>query len=218
MTILAPSFQTAIPDARYARGVTAGSLAELIGLGSRGVRWRQVLVIVIGIWLTDTASSGGLFVGLGVLEQAVRPVMFVAAAITAIRSFQGGLAVALFTGAAYSALNTAIVVASSSGTPIYGGPENWLLRVAISSFAWAALTMLALAYAVAGRSRWLRMAAALFIAGIAQRVVFVIVYDLGMDIDQMFFAIASDLVRRLVVVVGWTATFWLGLKSVRGTP
>jgi hypothetical protein len=217
MTTVAPSLYGATPDARYARGVTSGSLAELVGLGPRGVRWRQVAVIVIGIWLTGNASlleatiTGGVLGGFNILGSIFWPVAFVVSAITAVRSFQGALAVALFTGVAYSLLNTAIVFATRDSA--IGGSTLWF-PFAVSSFTWAGFRMLALAFAVAGQSRWLRMAGALVVAGIAQTFVTAFLYGQIFDVEQLVQAVAVDIVMRVVAAAGWTLTFWLGLRLV----
>ncbi len=59
----------ATPDLRYARGVQAGNLAELFGLSTSGVRWGQVVVVVIGTWLSGNAFTRRFFrPGNGILD------------------------------------------------------------------------------------------------------------------------------------------------------
>jgi sec-independent protein translocase protein TatA len=103
----------AIPDWRYAHGVQAGAIAELFGLGINRIRRRQVVVVVIGTWLSGNASRlqnvgiENLSVQ-NVVVMTVWPIIFVFCAITAIRSFQSGVAVAVSTGPLHSLLFTSV--------------------------------------------------------------------------------------------------------------
>ena len=99
----------------------------------------------------------------------VWPAIFVFSAITAIRSFQGGPSVAVFTGALHSLLFTSVLTLGAD-TGFSPDTEYWirLIRLAASSFIWPVTTLFALEFAVAGTNRWVRLACALFVASLIE--------------------------------------------------
>lgn len=201
----------ASPDWRYASGFRTGAVAELFGLGTRGLRWPQVLVIVVGTSLSNGVSSfvtGSLPGTVSLFLLIVSPATFVFAAITAARSFQSGPIVALFTGAMYSLLYTAL----RFGAHRYSdrGIDYWI-QSAGHAFIWPALTMLALEFAVSGRSRWIRMAFALFVALLVEDYVLVGMYS-GHWSPGPFVEVEAG--GPVVTMIGsaliWTLAFWIG--------
>jgi hypothetical protein len=203
----------ASPGRRYERGVWTGTLAELFGLGINGIRWRQVTVVVIGTWLSDsvfTLPQSLNLEGLSpqhVILMTLWPMIFVFSAVTAIRSFQSGLAIAVVTGALYSLLYTSIrFVAFKSDALSFEMTSFWIHSVA-ASFIWPALTMFALEFAASGIRRWTRMLCGLFVASVVELYMSAGIYRGTWDPQEL----ASQLVRLGISALIWTAAFWIGL-------
>ena len=179
----------ATPDPRYALGVQAGTLSELFGLGTTGIRWRQVVIVVVGTWVSgnvDTLQQPGFSPsGTDLLLMTLWPVVFVFAAITAIRSFQNGLAVAIGTGALHSLLFTSVRFALLQSEFTTPGAGEWV-RGAIASVAWPLLDMLALEFASSGRWRWIRMVGGLFVAAVSDAYVNSVLYGSAGSWTQPF--------------------------------
>jgi len=219
-----PASNAAVPDPRYATSVSNGALAELFGLGPSGARWGQVTVIVIGTWIAGTST---LLLALAetvagtsnthptnVLIGFASALSFVFSAITAIRSFQGGLYIAVASALFYSAFATALRIATApdiSGVP----SENWL-RSGAGAFSWMTLTMCALQFAVAesGLQRWVRMAGGLYVAALVQSVIVAAMYFDILGSDQMLSYLFVASMGQMMSPILWTAAFWFGLTKV----
>lgn len=202
----------ASPDRRYERGVWTGTLAELFGLGINGIRWRQVTVLVIGTWLSDSAFtlqrvSLESLSPQHVILMTLWPMIFVFSAMTAIRSFQSGLAVAAVTGAMYSLLFTSIRFVAFKSDALSFEPAAYWIRSAAASFIWPTLTMFALEFAASGIRRWTRMLCGLFVASVGEIYLSAGIY-LGTWNPQ---ELASQLLRLSISALIWTAAFWIGL-------
>ncbi len=148
------------PVAKDAGKPPPSELAELLGVGRRGIRWRQVAVLVIGTWLADILRmliGGGLSVE-SALVWAGGAALFVFAAITAVRYMRRGLAVVLLTGTVYSVGGIAITLVPGIHyySRIYYGLGPGLGISSAIAFAFAALRMIALQFAVSGPLRWIR--------------------------------------------------------------
>ena len=118
----------AVPDSwfgaaageRYRHGVRAGNLAELFGLAGDRLYWKQILVLVVGLTLLRNLGwlmRPELFAVLTfmtVVWMMIPDIVFVASAITAVRSFRGSLNIACATGVMYTAL---VTVARGRGSP-----------------------------------------------------------------------------------------------------
>jgi hypothetical protein len=210
----------AVPDFRYARGVSAGALADLVALGRHGVRWRQAAVITIGICLSgntsllDRISALGASTPFDVLQLIYWPVIFMFSAIIAVRSFQGGLRIALFTGLLYSLLNTSVQCATRASSTAFPRDQYWMSAL-VSSFSWAALTMLALHFAVSGSHRWMRLAAALMAVSIAHTSLISVLYFGTWDVAKVAEIVTSTALARIVGALLWTLTFWVAHTKFR---
>ena len=157
--VLAPAVVSgpyATADRRYARFPTAGAMAELFGLGSDGVRWRQIAIIVTGVWMSDNAGylwyRGDLPVTgfSSALLLVAQPALFVFATITALRSFQSVVATAV-AGAGFNAvLLTSLQVAVSASALQDGWPKS-----AAATFATTWFTLTALQSPVHGVHVWM---------------------------------------------------------------
>lgn len=215
----------ATPDRRYGRGVRAGTVAELFGLGLTGVRWPQVGVIVIGFWLSGSGIS--LFrlgfenlPAVNLVLTVLWPVTFVFSAITAIRSFQSTGMVAVSTGALFSLIYTSIRLVLSSQDLLPARDTSFWMQAAISSFVWPVLTMLAINFAAAGTMRWVRMACGLFAASVIEMYVNHAIYS------ELLSPVSPNLGPELPTMIGaaliLTAAFWIGEsrygKQDDGTP
>lgn len=196
-----------IADRRYAAGVQGGSLADLFGLGPRGIRWPQVLVVTGGMWLGDNLES----LVTGVMSSPgwslVWPALFVLSAITAVRSFQHGTAVAIATGTLYAVVTIAFRLVLSGDVFSLDDPER-LLRSAALSFLWPVLTMAALWFAVSGPRRWLRMVLSLTAVSVLVQVINPIVYEWGFVYGPE--AVVARLPWMLVSNAVWAVAFWFG--------
>lgn len=196
-----------IANRRYAAGVQGGSLAELFGLGPRGIRWPQVLVVTVGTWLGDNMES---LVTYGISSPGwslLWPGLFVLAAITAVRSFQHGTAVAIATGTLYAVMTTAVRLVLSSDVFSLDDPGR-LLRSAGLSFLWPFLTMAALWFAVSGPRRWLRMVLSLTAVSVLVQVINPIVYEWGSGYGPE--TVVARLPWILVSNAVWVMAFWFG--------
>lgn len=223
MASAAPGLYGVTPDARYARGVSAGSLAELFGIGRSGLRWPQVLVVMLGTWFSGNAHVLGNLAGgrapvvTDVLFLFLSPVAFVFAAIIGIRSFQSGPAVAVASGVIYALLHTAIRYAID-GAELYSyGGAAGLIRTAVVAFAWPAMTVLALQFAVSGAHRWIRMAVALALVSVVQLFLNGLVFLGSPDVSYVLEIVASPRGVSIVVsAIVWTLTFRVGLAKFGG--
>ena len=203
----------AVADWPYAHGVRAGALAELFGLGVNGIRWPQVVVVLIGTWLSGngaTLFTAGMdsFSAVNLAVMTAWPITFVFAAITAIRSFQSGVAVAIATGVLHSLLFTSIRYVASGSIWSIRLDQN-LMQVMASSLLWPVLTMFALALAVSGRARWTRMAFGLTVASFAQIFLINGLYTGSWDPTRPL-TDATAITREIVSAIVWTAAFWFG--------
>ena len=203
----------AVADWPYAQGVRAGALAELFGLGVNGIRWPQVVVVLIGTRLSGngtTLFTAGMdsFSAVNLAVMTAWPITFVFAAITAIRSFQSGVAVALATGALHSLLFTSIRYVAYGSTSSIQLNEN-LMQMVATSFLWPALTMFALALAVSGRARWTRMAFGLTVASLVQLFLIDGLYTGSWDPTRTLTDV-TEITREIVSAIVWTTTFWFG--------
>jgi len=199
-------------------------------VGTSGVRWRQVAVIVVGTWL----SAGGpaqlpTLAGFGAesntnvadaLLYFVSPFLFVFSAITAVRSFQSSLAIVVSSALLHSLLSTGIRVAMWLGWGDLLGqntlPGQDLLRVGATAFSWMTFSMCALHYSVAGEHRWTRMTRGLCAAFLAQSLVVAALY-LGLtDLVQWIGYVAISAMASIFFAWIWTFTFRFGLRQAGG--
>ena len=212
----------AIPDLRYAFGVGNGPLAELVGVGPAGVRWKQVAVIATGTWLGSSSAQFQtvvqFFGGTEVINPAdpilriVSPLIFVFTAITAVRSFQASHSIALYSALLYSGLVTALRLAATTLAGSTFGLDYWLRSGAVA-FSWMALTMVALQFSVEGASRWLRMTGALVVASFVQSIIVAALYLGDADVEQWLTFVLATVWAQPIASALWTLGFWLGLTK-----
>jgi hypothetical protein len=164
-TTLSGSVQ-AVPDWRYAHEVQPNALAEMLGIGPRGLRSRQIAAVAVTAWLAGNAELLRLLAQ-ETVSTSVRPwlslwpVLFVFSAVTTVRTLGNGPAVPVCTAILYSLL------AAAYQSAIVGDVSLGMMRQLASSAAWAALMMLALQSTVSRRPRWVRMVGAIFLADLA---------------------------------------------------
>jgi len=157
----------AVPDWRYAHAVQPAALAEMLGVGPRGLRWRQLSVVAATAWLAGNTdllerlgqqrlplSSVNVWFTLG-------PLLFAAAAVTGVRTFGSGAAATLGSAGLYSLMIAGYRAALDVESPLSIG-----LQFA-SPAVWAAFMMLALQHAARWQLRWGRTAGAVVIANYA---------------------------------------------------
>jgi hypothetical protein len=141
------------------------------------------------------------------------PITFVFAAITAIRSFQSGVAVALATGALHSLLSTSIQYVAYGSIRLN---EN-LMQVLAASLLWPVLTMFALVLAVSGRARWTRMMFGLTVASLAQAYLINGLYTGSWDPTRTLTDV-MEITRQIISAIVWTAAFRFGEAKYGRTP
>lgn len=209
-TVFAQAFDR-IPARQYEVGSRPGAMAELLGLGIDGIRWSQVTVIVIG---TVTAENASLFLEFSpdrlepslLLPTLLVPGFFVFAAITAVRSFQNSLAVALTCGALVALFATAVRVVSMQ-SPAGFATADVLSPAIYIVFVTSVLDILALQFAASGRHRWRRMAMGLAFTSLATTYV-----AIGLWTSEWVALIDSPFVVQTAVLSAAirTAAFWFG--------
>jgi hypothetical protein len=210
-----------VADDAYSSMPRAGALAELFGIGPEGIRWGQVIVVTIGTWasfninLLMNPSRNSVSGAEDLAFMILMPAFFVFAAITAIRSSQSQLAVALLAGLLYSVSTIALRYGLSPESLSFMG-DGWWIRAGASRVIWTFLAITALQYAVVGRQMWLRMivflTVASFVSGFISQALYAQDWDPLMGIESLIERVPEELPSDLVWVLG----FWLGqLRSNR---
>jgi hypothetical protein len=165
MTLSGPA--AAIPDWRYAHAVQPAALGDMLGVGPRGLRWRQVAVVAATAWL---AGNTDLLVMLAQqrvpvssvnVSMTLGPLFFAVASVTSVRTFGNGAAVTLATAALYSLVITGYRTAVGVESPL-----PLALQLALPA-VWAAFMMMAFQHAARWRLRWARTAVAIVLANYA---------------------------------------------------
>src|SRR5215207_6811595 len=165
MTLSGPAVAT--PDRRYAHAVQPAALSEMLGVGPRGLRWRQFVVVTATAWLAGNTDLLAMLAQQKLPVSSVNvwftlgPCLFAAAAVTSVRTFGSGPAVTLGTACLYSLMITGYRMAAGLASPLPIG-----LQLA-SPAVWAALMMLAFQHAARWQLRWARTAGAIVIANCA---------------------------------------------------
>jgi hypothetical protein len=211
--------QPAVADVRYARGVQHGAVAEMFGLGPRGLRWTQLVILFAGLTLsTNISVLTNLLDGIRPESQTLLLGMFwtaafLTSAMIAVRSFQSALAVALATGLIYTIFTSTLM---AFGGAAAGRDNAGVLEDTIASFTWSALTMFAFQFAVLGRRRFVRLTIGLFVGSVLQLYIRTVLGDgnpaslLAIQPAYLWLMFRADLL--------WTLTFWLAANGVSRLP
>jgi hypothetical protein len=214
-----PDPTRAYPDPRYAHGVRTGEIAELFGIGPRGVRFAQVATLLIAITIGNQPEIfQWIQMGVvGVSDQwrfMIRPAFFIFAAITAIRSFDGVGAIALVTGGIYALLVLALNVIQGRVDHI----DELVIRQNAASAIGPALAMVALQLGVIGTARWVRIAVGLALTGVLQSLSDSWLVDTWnvVGAETPLVILVRDSPRIIVRAFVWTAGFFAARKFFGG--
>jgi hypothetical protein len=208
---------SASADFRYAQPPVAGTVAELFGLGWRGLRWRQAAIVVAGLWLSIHTPtiwySASLYITgpADLIRSVAWPVFFVFAAITALRSCRDGIAVACVAGLIHAVLFTSFHYAFWDLAP---GPIEapGYLSMGARWFASAALTVSAIQLGVRGPHPWIRLAICLFMTSLAGNVIVLSAYEPNWRAGAALDILARSFLPEALAAAVLTATFWLGSR------
>ena len=211
-------FHRKTASARYAHGVRAGVVAELFGLGPRGIRWRQAAVVVIGAWLSGNAFDlvrGDVSFDVppaALVSILAWPIIFTFAAITAIRSFQSPLVIAGATGALHTLLFTGLRIALSDQNLEAYAVEFPVWQRAAISFSWTFLDMLAIQIAVSAGLRWIGLVVALSLSSVAQGIAIRFMQGGEFDLQTYIGGLGGEWARILVNAGAWASALWINWR------
>ena len=216
MAFPSAGWQAAAADTRYRHGVSAGNLAELLGLGGDRLQWRQIAVIVVGLsvgvnlFLLTRPEVLDAMTPAYLLRLLAPAVVFVVSAVVVVRSFRSGLPVSLATGLLYAGGMTALRWVLAQPSANYGIVAAWTPTV--GSFVWGALTMGALAFASARKSPWIRLLIALLAASVLESFVQLGLYSGTWAPERLVESTISQWPYTVGSCVIMTAAFWIGYR------